>query len=100
MECKVDKGKTHSLTGGKEEFAGMAGEHMQCYKSCADSLIYSMSEILTAKPMQWTCSLCRAKSNSKATDTAADEVCSSSSRCAAEQRASTASTWAMCLANP
>ena len=75
MECKVDKGKSHSLTGGREEFAGMAGENMQCYKYCADSLIYSMSELRTAKPMEWTCSFCRSKSDSKVMNTETDEVC-------------------------
>ena len=47
---------------------------------------------------RWLRSCFRAASWDAAT--AADEVCSSSSRCAAEQRASTASTWAMCSANP
>ena len=59
MECRVVKGENHSLTGRKEEFKAMAGEHFQCYTYCADSLIYSMSELLTAKPMKWTCSFCR-----------------------------------------
>ena len=47
---------------------------------------------------RWLRSCFRAVSCEAAT--AADEVCSSSSRCAAEQRARTASTWAMCSANP
>ena len=49
MECRVVKGENHSLTGGREEFKAMAGEHFPCYTFCADSLIHSMSELLTAK---------------------------------------------------
>ena len=52
MECRVVKGENHSLTGGKEEFRAMAGEHFQCYMYCADSLIFSMSELLTANSMK------------------------------------------------
>ena len=53
----------------------MAVEHIACYKYCADSLIHSMSGIITAKPMKWTCSFCRDKPNTKVMSTETDLVC-------------------------
>ena len=74
MECQLDKGKNHSLKGGRDEFKEMAGEHMACYKHCADSLIHSMSAIITAKPMKWTCKFCRDQLNPKELNTETDMV--------------------------
>ena len=75
MECQLDKGKNHSLTGGRDEFKEMGGEHIACYKHCGDSLLHSMSALITAKPMKWTCKFCRNQLNPKKLDTAADVVC-------------------------
>ena len=55
MECQVDKGQNHSLTGGRDEFAWMGGEHIACYKLCGDSLFHAMSAIIKTKAMKWTC---------------------------------------------
>ena len=76
MECQVDKGKNHSLTGGRDEFAEMGGEHIVCYKHCGDSLLHSMSAIITARPIVWTCKFCRSHlTPPKELNTAADVVC-------------------------
>ena len=53
----------------------MAGEHFPCYTFCADSPIHSMSELLTAKSMQWTCSFCRNHPDPKVMDTMANTDC-------------------------
>ena len=47
----------------------MAGEHFLCYTYCADSLVHSMTDLLIAKPMKWTCSTCRHLPNTKMMDT-------------------------------
>ncbi|MCP4114844.1 MAG: hypothetical protein GY737_05455 [Desulfobacteraceae bacterium] len=76
MECQVDKGQNYSLTGGRDEFAEMGGELIECYKHCGDSLFHSMSAIITARPMKWTCKACRSTiTPPKELDTAQDEVC-------------------------
>ena len=76
MECVVDKGQDHSLTGGRDEFVEMGGEHIACYKLCGDSLYHAMSAIITTKAMKWTCWYCRSSSSPpKELDTAADVVC-------------------------
>jgi len=76
MECQVDKGKNHPLTCGRDEFAEMGGEHIVCYKHCGDSLLHSMSAIITARPMKWTCKFCRNHlTPPKELNTAADVDC-------------------------